>query len=184
MSSKFSSISEEQRVFIEQQAIFFVGTAAEEGRVNISPKGRESLKVLDANRIVWRNLTGSGNETASHLISANRITLMWCAFEGKPLILRCYGTAKVFHVTDKEFNELNSLFPQDNGARQLFDIQVDLVQTSCGFAVPLMKFESERDILKNWSDQKGKDGIKEYWKEKNVLNLDGKSTGIDKVINQ
>ncbi|SHL02556.1 pyridoxamine 5'-phosphate oxidase family protein [Hymenobacter psychrotolerans] len=95
MGKQYPAISAEIQTFIEQQHVFFVGTAAADGRVNISPKGQDTLRVLDANRVAWLNLTGSGNETAAHLLEVNRITLMWCAFEGKPNILRLYGTATV-----------------------------------------------------------------------------------------
>ncbi len=171
-------ISEELKIFIENQPIFFTGTAMSDGHVNVSPKGMDSLRVIDEQTIIWRNLTGSGNETATHLQHINRITLMWCAFEGKPMILRCYGTAQTFHINDPEFSEYNRLFPLDNGARQIFKVKVDLVQTSCGFAVPLMDFKEDRRVLADWSENKGEPGIREYWSQKNTISLDGHSTGI------
>ncbi|UBM59270.1 pyridoxamine 5'-phosphate oxidase family protein [Marinilongibacter aquaticus] len=178
MAKKFDQISDDLQNFIAKQKIFFVGTAMADGHVNVSPKGTDSLRVLDSNRIVWRNLTGSGNETAVHLEHINRITLMWCAFEGKPLILRCYGTAKVYHENDAAFDELNALFSAHTGARQIFDVQVDLVQTSCGYAVPFMDYKEDRDVLDKWAAHKGREGIREYWEEKNSYSLDGKASGI------
>lgn len=149
-----------------------------DGLVNVSPKGMDSLRVVDPKRIIWRNLTGSGNETATHISQVNRITLMWCAFEGKPLILRCYGSAKVYHEKDAEFAEYNALFPDNVGARQIIDIEVDTVQTSCGFAVPFMDYKEDREVLAKWAENKGKEGVRDYWKEKNTVSLDGVATGI------
>ena len=103
---------------------------------------------------------------------------MWCAFEGKPLILRSYGQAKVIHQRDAGWDELYALFPSTNGARQLMDVSIDLVQTSCGFGVPLMDYQEDRTILLDWSEKKGKEGIADYWTEKNTTSLDGKETGI------
>ncbi len=178
MATQFPDISAAHQSFIEAQHIFFVGTAADEGRVNISPKGMDSLRVLAPNRIVWRNLTGSGNETAGHLARMNRMTLMWCGFEKKPMILRAYGSAKTLHADDPGFSDLNATFPESPGARQIYDMRVDLVQSSCGYAVPFYEHVSERDVLKNWAEQKGPDGIREYWKSRNTLTIDGLPTYV------
>lgn len=178
MAKIIPEITEDLKKFIDAQHIFFVGTAMKDGKVNVSPKGRDSLRVMGPKKILWRNLTGSGNETAAHIQKVNRITIMWCAFEGKPMILRCYGTAKVYHERDAEWEELNGLFPESNGARQVYEIDVDTVQTSCGFSVPLMDFKEDRDVLEKWAEKKGRDGIKDYWKEKNTKSFDGAETGI------
>ncbi|MCR9013501.1 pyridoxamine 5'-phosphate oxidase family protein [Aquiflexum gelatinilyticum] len=178
MGKRLEHISPELADFIQQQKIFFVGTAAEEGRVNISPKGTDTFRVLGENKIVWLNLTGSGNETAAHLLKNNRMTIMFCAFEGKPMILRLYGTAQIFHNRDEKFEEYFRLFQDFTGARQIIEMDVDLVQTSCGFAVPLMDFKEERTILTNWADKQGEEGIKNYWAEKNVKSIDGFETKI------
>ena len=119
MGKQFDAISDDHKSFIEAQHIFFSGSAANEGKVNISPKGMDSLRVMGPNRIVWRNLTGSGNETAGHLALNPRMTLMWCGFETRPMILRCYGTAKTLHNRDSDFAKLNALFPSSYGARQI-----------------------------------------------------------------
>jgi hypothetical protein len=158
--------------------MFFVGTAMKEGTVNISPKGLDSLRVTDANTVIWNNLTGSGNETATHLLESNRMTLLFCAFEGSPLILRVYGTCQVYHPRDVEFNEYGSLFPPDSGSRQIMKMKVDLVQTSCGYAVPLMNYQEDRSILTDWSRKKGPERITTYWKDKNRVSLDGHATHI------
>lgn len=178
MGKKLEHITPELAEFIQQQKIFFVGTAAEEGRVNISPKGTNTFRVLGENKIVWLNLTGSGNETAAHLLKNNRMTIMFCAFEGKPMILRLYGTAQIFHNRDEKFQEYFRLFQDFTGARQIIEMDVDLVQTSCGFAVPLMDFKEERTILTNWADKQGEEGIKNYWAEKNMKSIDGFETKI------
>lgn len=178
MSQKYSEISDKLKLFIEQQKIYFVGTAANDGRVNISPKGMDSLRVINKNRVVWLNVTGSGNETSAHVQENPRLTIMFAAFEGNPMILRLYGNAKVIHKNDNEWDDMISLFKPIPGARQIFDIHIDLVQTSCGMAVPFFDYVSEREQLKNWSNKKGEVGIKEYWEEKNQLSLDGKPTHI------
>lgn len=178
MGKKFSTLSPELVDFIDNQKVFFVGTAAAEGRVNVSPKGMDSFRVLDSNRIVWMNLTGSGNETAAHLLRNNRMTIMFCAFEGKPQILRLYGTAKIYHHEDSGFQDYSGLFPEIPGVRQIIEMEIDLVQTSCGFAVPLMDFREERTILSNWAEKKGPEEIRDYWREKNRKSIDGFETGM------
>lgn len=172
MGKRYTEISPKLQDFIRNQKVFFVGTAAAEGRVNISPKGLDSLRVLSANKVVWLNLTGSGNETAAHLLTDPRMTLMFCAFEGKPLILRLYGQAKIYHTKDQEYGQFIDLFPPVLGSRQIIELDVDLVQTSCGFGVPLMDFKEERTLLDAWGQNKGPEGIKEYWKEKNSVSID------------
>jgi hypothetical protein len=183
MGQKYSEIPDKLKPFIEAQKIFFVGTATADSRINISPKGMDSLRVLDANRVVWLNVTGSGNETSAHVQESPRMTLMFAAFEGSPMILRIYGQAKVVHQNDPEWKELFSLFPPIPGARQVFDLTVDLVLTSCGMAVPYFDYVEEREQLKNWAIKKGEGGIEEYWEDKNQLSLDGAPTHImDKNI--
>jgi hypothetical protein len=178
MAQKYSEISEKIQQFIEKQKIFFVGTATVDSRVNISPKGMDSLKVLDKNRVVWLNVTGSGNETAAHVAENPRMTIMFAAFAEEPTILRLYGTAKAIHRNDPEWNSLVSLFAPLAGARQIFDVSIDLVQTSCGLAVPFYEYVSDRESLNNWATKKGNSGIEEYWKQKNQTSLDGKPTKI------
>ena len=178
MGKKYKEITDDLKAFIEAQKLFFVGTATAGGRINVSPKGMDSLRVLDRNRIVWLNLTGSGNETAAHVRELNRMTLMFCAFEGSPLILRLYGTAKVIHTRDAEWQDLYSHFRPLPGARQIFDMDIDLVQTSCGMGVPLFDYAGDREQLIDWAVRKGDAGLKQYWKGKNRTSLDGKPTDI------
>lgn len=176
MAKIVEEISTDLKEFIARQKVFFVGTAAQTGTVNISPKGMDTFRVVDSKKIVWLNLTGSGNETAAHLVKNNRMTIMFCAFEGKPLILRLYGQSNIFHHDDKEFMQYINLFPTISGSRQIIEMHIDKVQTSCGFAVPLMDFKEERTMLQSWSDKQGKGRIEAYWKEKNAVSIDGFET--------
>lgn len=149
-----------------------------EGHINLSPKGLESFKVLNENRVLWLNLTGSGNETATHLLNDGRMTIMFCAFEGAPMILRLYGTAKIYHQYDAFYKEHISLFPEIAGSRQLVDMNVELVQTSCGMGVPIMNYAHQRKGLVDWAEDKGEAGLRAYWEEKNTASLDGLETHI------
>jgi hypothetical protein len=180
MGKKYPEINEQHRDFIQKQQMYFVATAPKTGRINLSPKGIDSLRILDDNRVVWLNLTGSGNETAAHLLEDDRMTIMFCAFEGDPKILRLYGQAKTVHQRDADWQELLDLFPETEGARQIIDMQVDLVHTSCGFGVPLYDYVGQREELTRWIAKKGPDGITQYWEDRNVESLDGKPTGIFK----
>ena len=178
MSEQFDALDETLTAFIHKQPMFFVGTAAPDGRVNVSPKGQDSLRVTDPNALVWQNLTGSGNETAAHLLERNRMTIMWCAFEGPPMILRVYGQAEVIHPRDPQWASCAELLPTSTGTRQFYKMAIDLVQTSCGYAVPLMDYQEDRVALSKWADKRGPSGITNYWAEKNTHSIDGKPTGI------
>ena len=178
MAGKFEALTESHRTFIEQQKVFFVATAMSDGRINLSPKGMDTFRVIGPKQIIWLNLTGSGNETATHLHFNDRMTIMFCAFEGKPLILRLYGKAEVYHQRDKNWSEHIDKFPEIAGSRQLINMHIDLVQTSCGMAVPLMDFREERELLKTWAENKGAEGLQQYYRQKNTESLDGHPTGI------
>ena len=178
MGTRYDQLEPHFIKFIDEQHIFFSGTAAKDGRVNVSPKGKDSLRVLSPKRIIWRNLTGSGNETAAHLEDTNRMTLMWCSFDRPLMILRCYGSAQAIHRTDAEWDDLNAHFEPNFAARQIFDMNIDLVQRSCGFAVPKMQFIEENETLTNWANRQGEAGVEEYWVEKNTKTIDGKPTRI------
>ncbi|QPJ66502.1 MAG: pyridoxamine 5'-phosphate oxidase family protein [Candidatus Nitrohelix vancouverensis] len=178
MSKLYTQLDEKLQAFILKQKLFFVGTADREGRVNVSPKGLDSLRIIDANRIAWLNLTGSGNETAAHVLEIPRMTLMFCSMEGDPMILRAYGTARMIQSRDDEWAEWKDLFPEYPGSRQIFLLDVDLVQTSCGFAVPLFEYVGDRDDLIYWTNKIGDDGVIKYWEKNNVKSLDGKPTKI------
>ena len=178
MAAQYDEITEPLRAFIGRQRMFFVATAATDGRVNLSPKGQDSLRVTGPNEVLWMNLTGSGNETAAHLLENDRMTLMWCAFEGAPMILRVYGTARAAHPRDAEWAACAAQLPSRPGARQYFRVAVDLVQTSCGYAVPEMTFVAERTVLDEWTGRRGADGVKAYWRSDNARSLDERPTGI------
>lgn len=178
MGQRFTELSDRHRQFIAAQKIFFVATALADGHVNLSPKGTASFAVLSPRRVAWLNLTGSGNETAAHVQRDPRMTVMFCAFEAAPLILRLYGSAKVLHAGDAGFAALAGHFEAQPGARQIFDVDVELVQTSCGMAVPRMQYTGDREELRNWAVARGDDGIRDYWASKNRVSLDGLPTGI------
>lgn len=178
MAKFFDTIEDAHRKFIEDQHVFFVGTAAKHSRVNVSPKGMDSLRVLSPTRLIWLNYTGSGNETAGHLLQANRMTVMWCSFSQRPLIMRAYGTAHAVHPRDDNWQEISSHFDLKPGARQIFDMTVDLVQTSCGYAVPFMEFTEDRDVLDKLMVTEGDDGIRSIWEKNNSTTIDGAPTEI------
>lgn len=178
MAQLYGSLTPELERFIQRQHVYFVGTAGREGRVNVSPKGMDSLRILSPERVAWLNLTGSGNESAAHVLENGRMTLMFCSFEKQPMILRLYGTARVVHPRDGEWEALLAQFPPMHGTRQLFVLDLDLLQTSCGFAVPFMEFAGDRPTLENWAEKKGRDGLRQYWQQKNVTSLDDRETGI------
>jgi hypothetical protein len=178
MGKQFAALSAQQIEFIACQKMFFVGTATADSRVNVSPKGMDSLRVLDAQRVIWLNVTGSGNETAAHVERNPRMTIMFCAFEGEPLILRLYGQARAIHHGDAEWPALLAHFEPLPGARQIFDLAIDLVQTSCGMAVPYYNYDEDRQLLRKWAEKKGEPGLREYWREKNQTSIDGLPTHI------
>lgn len=176
MGKQLKELNPALQNFIENQKMFFVGTARSQGSVNVSPKGMDTFRVIDSKKIVWLNLTGSGNETAAHLLENDRMTIMFCSFEKMPLILRLYGNAKIYHENDKEYIENISLFDDYVGARQIIEMDINLVQTSCGYAVPFMDFNEERTQLIESDDKNGREGVRKYWKDKNTKSIDGFET--------
>jgi len=155
--------------------LFFVATAplAADGHVNVSPKGADTLRVLDERTVAYLDLTGSGAETIAHLRENGRITLMVCAFSGPPQIVRLHGRGEVVRPRDPGFDELAPLFPDLPGARAIVRVAVERVGSSCGFAVPLMSYEGERDRLHQWAGSKGPDGLEAYRAGKNAVSIDG-----------
>ncbi len=178
--AKKVKLDEKLRAFIEKQPMFFVATAGRDGRVNVSPKGLDSLKVLGEDRIVWLNLSGSGNETAAHVQETGRMTLMFCAFEGDPLILRVYGNATVLHPRSEGWDSAIEQFPRYAGRRQVFDLAIEMAQSSCGTGVPFMDFNRSRaeEQLLPFYSKMGEEGVQKYWEKKNTTTIDGKPTGI------
>ncbi|VAX04613.1 FIG01023442: hypothetical protein [hydrothermal vent metagenome] len=178
MGKQYDAIPEKLNAFITTQKIFFVGTAGSTGKVNVSPKGMDSFRIIDEHTVRWLNVTGSGNETAAHVLENQRMTIMFCAFEGKPMILRLYGMASMTQPQDPEWEQHSQHFSDLPGARQIFTLNIDLVQSSCGMAVPFYDYQDERDQLNHWAEVKGTQGVEQYWKDKNTVSLDGKPTGI------
>lgn len=155
-----------------------MATAPAGRKINLSPKGMDTFRILDDHTAAWLNFTGSGNETAAHLLEDNRMTVMFCSFDKEPLILRLYGSAEAIHEGDDDWLKYTSLFEEGAGKRQVFILNIDLVQSSCGYSIPKMEFIEERDLLKKWTKQRGEEGVREYWKEKNKTSLDGRPTGM------
>lgn len=168
------------RAFIERQKLFFVATAAPDGQVNLSPKGADSLRIISDTHIRWLNLSGSGNETAGHLRKSPRMTLMFCAFEGDALILRVYGSGTTLHPRDPGWAAAATDFPEMAGTRQIFDLTIDRVQTSCGTGVPVMVFQGDRadTELVPYFEDLGPDGVDAFWRRKNTETIDGFPTGL------
>jgi hypothetical protein len=181
MAKQFEHIEPVHAAFIAAQHIFFTASAAPTGRVNISPRGADAFRVLDPNTVAYLDQTGSGNETAAHLRQTPRLTIMFCGFENMPLILRLYGQGRRLGRGTPEYTALlESAFGnlEPPGARQIIRLDVDMVQTSCGYGVPLFDYKEERPTLRRWAENKGEDGVAAYWREKNVRSIDGFDTGV------
>lgn len=165
--------------FIERQPLFFVASAplSADGHINLSPKGLDCFAILDPLRVAYLDLTGSGNETAAHLLENGRITFMFCAFDGPPMILRLYGQGRLIAPSHPEWDALQVHFPAYPGARHIVEARVSRVQTSCGFGVPFMDYRAQRDQLPRWAARKGADGLARYREEKNARSIDGLPTG-------
>jgi hypothetical protein len=179
MAKFYAALTEELMDFIRAQRLFFTASAAAEGRVNLSPRGLQTFSILSPTRVAYLDLTGSGAETAAHLLADGRLTLMFCSFEGAPLILRLYGKGTLVRPKDTAWENLYRAFPPIPGARQIVVLEIESVQTSCGFGVPRYEFCGERDALVTWAEKKGVDGLRQYRAEKNRLSIDGLPTGID-----
>lgn len=181
MARFFDSIQDTHRAFIQHQKMFFVATAPldADGHVNCSPKGGDSFRVLSPTSVAYLDLTGSGNETSAHLLQNGRITFMFCAFDGPPNILRLYGHGHTVLPNDPEWAALSSLFGDLHPAtRQIIIADIDKVQTSCGYSVPLYEYTGERDHAFKWAANKGPDGLIEYRHEKNRHSIDGLPTAL------
>jgi len=178
MANTTPTLSPELQSFIRSQHLFFVASAPSGagGHVNLSPKGIDTFRVLSPTRVAYLDFTGSGNETAAHLLQNGRVTIMFCAFEGKPLILRLYGRGRAVTADSPEFPALAAHFPHFSGVRQVIVADLTRVQTSCGFGVPVLKFEADRDKLIKWAEKKGPEGLREYREKKNRVSIDGLPT--------
>lgn len=168
-------ITPELADWIAAQPLFFVATAplAADGHVNLSPRGHDCLRMLGPRELAWLDLTGSGNETAAHLADNGRITVMFCAFTGEPQILRLYGRGEVVLPEAPAWTDLRLHFPALPGVRQIVRVAVERVQTSCGYAVPLMDYRAERSRLLEWAEHKGEAGLVDYRERNNRISIDG-----------
>ena len=180
MAERVPSLPDDLREFLIAQHVFFVATAPLDprGHVNLSPKGLDTLRVLSPNEIAYLDLTGSGNETSAHLLENGRITILACAFEGKPRILRVYGRGTVHLPGSPRWDELRARFPEIPGARQLVTVAIEEVRTSCGYGVPTLTFARDRPTLEKWAVAKGREGLARYRREHNSKSLDGLPTHL------
>jgi hypothetical protein len=181
MAKQFEALNPDHRDFIQRQSIFFVSSATAGSRVNISPREISALRIVDENSVIYLDRTGSGNETAAHMLADGRLTIMFCAFTGPPQIMRLYGTGTSVGWENAEFEDLISQYyggSKPLGTRQIMRLKFDLVQTSCGYGVPLFEYKGDRNAIENWHENKGPDGIQSYWEQKNLSSIDGLPTGL------
>ena len=175
MSKQLDHIDDEMAAWMDQQPVFFVASAplSAQGHVNCSPKGGDCFRVLNPMQVAYLDFTGSRAETAAHVQENGRIVLMFCAFEGKPNIVRLHGRGEVLTPASPEFDALASSFPPNPGVRALVRVNVSRISTSCGFAVPFMEFRADRDTLDRWATANGPEGLAEYRQAKNAQSIDG-----------
>lgn len=178
MAKFFDELNDFLTDFIAEQKIFFTASAPANGRLNLSPKGMDTFRVLNSSQVAYMNLTGSGNETAAHLAENGRLTIMFCSFTEKPLILRLYGKGQAIHPRSETWSEMAPLFPESVGNRQIIVMNIESVQTACGFAVPFYEYQGEREQLAGWANHQGEDGIQTYWENRNQVSIDGQPTHI------
>ncbi len=176
MARTYPALEEKHHAFITAQQIFFTATGTAKSRLNVSPKGMDSLRILSDNRVAYLDLTGSGNETGAHLAHDGRMTMMWCSFGADPLILRLYGHGRTVRRQDPEWSELRQHFTTLPAERQIIVLDFDLVQTSCGYAVPHYTYTGERETLARWAEKKGPVGLLDYWRDRNQFSIDGLPT--------
>jgi hypothetical protein len=170
----FDALDDEHREFIAAQHMFFTATAPETGRINLSPKGMDTFRVLGATQVAYLDLTGSGNEAAAHLAHDDRMTIMLCSFDRAPLIMRLYGRGRCVQPGDGEWDSLHGHFKPEPGTRQIVVLEVDSVQTSCGFAVPTYEFRGARDTLRRFAEKAGEEGMADYRDKNNRVSIDGR----------
>ncbi|MEO1243545.1 MAG: pyridoxamine 5'-phosphate oxidase family protein [Pseudomonadota bacterium] len=175
MAKSYDLLNDQHIEFIRKQKLFFVATAplSPEGSVNLSPKGYDSIAILDSHTVAWVDLGGSGIETLAHLRENSRITLMFCAFEGAANILRIYGRGEAISFDNAEFSGLMKLFPAFDRARSIIRIRIDRVSDSCGWGVPFFEFKEEREQLQRWVDNRPYDEWKEHRYKRNEKSVDG-----------
>lgn len=174
MSGTFSGIDKKLAGWIRRQHVFFVATAPSgpDGHVNISPKGHDTFRVVDERTVGYLDLTGSGVETIAHLRDNGRITFMFCAFDGPPRIVRLQGKGRAIEPSDPDFAEWRARFPDHDGVRSVIVAVLDRIADSCGYGVPVLKYDGERPQMQAWLDNKGAQGVAEYQRDHNV-SIDG-----------
>ena len=174
MASLVDELDDALIAWIGEQHVFFVASAPQDGgHVNLSPKGHDSFRVLGPTRVAYLDLTGSGAETIAHTRENGRLTIMFCAFTGPPRILRLFGHATAHPVGTPGFESLRTHFDDLPGMRSIVELDVERIQTSCGYAVPFMDHREERPTLQQWARRKGPDELADYWAEKNATSIDG-----------
>ena len=179
MAKFTSALRPAHLAFIAEQKIYFVASAPHSGRVNLSPKGMDTFRVLSTTRVGYLDVTGSGNETAAHLLENGHVTLMMCSFTTSPLIFRLYGRGRVVQPADAEWPQLRPLFgPPLAGERQLVIAEIESIQTTCGFGVPFFNYTGERPTLLDYAEKKGPAGMAADRAEKNQRSIDGLPTGL------
>ena len=179
MADFFDHITDKHAEFIAEQPMFFTATACSTGRINLSPKGNDSFRVLSPNLCGYLDLGGSGNETAAHIKNDGRLTIMFNSFTRNALIYRLYGKGRVVRPHHPDYEELRAKFPEGGVVRQIILLEVESTQTSCGYAVPIAEEMHDRDTLKKWVANKGEEKILEYQQEYNVVSIDGFDTGLN-----
>ncbi len=176
MSKIYETLDASIRAWMEHQQMFFVGTAplSADGRVNLSPKGLDSLRVLDDKTLAYLDYGGSGVETIAHVRENARIVIMMCAFDGPPKIFRFHGRGEVVTPLDGDFELLAGLFDISGvGIRAIVRVHVERIADSCGYGVPNYEFTAHRQSSQNWIKKKGAAAIREYQVEKNLQSIDG-----------
>ena len=175
MGKLFDGIDDRLAAWIAAQHVFFVATAplGDAGHVNLSPKGLDSFAILDPKRVAYLDVVGSGAETIAHLRENGRITLMFCAFEGLPRILRLHGRGEVIEPGDPEFADLVARFPRQASTRSVIRVALSRVADSCGYGVPLLEYKGERSQIADWAERKGPEGLRAYQLERNRASIDG-----------
>ena len=173
MANFKDALTTELTRFIRRQPIFFTASGTDGGRINLSPKGMDTFRVFDDRTVGYLDFTGSGNETAAHLKHDGRLTIMFCSFDEKPLILRLYGKGEAVQLDSPRGQMLHAAFGSLPGERQIIVLTIDALQTSCGWAVPRMDLVAVRPTLIEYAEKKGVEGLNAYRKKNNRVSIDG-----------
>jgi hypothetical protein len=176
MAKFYTELNESLREFIHAQHMFFTASAPNQGRINLSPKGLDTFRILSDKRVAYLDLTGSECETAAHLADNGRLTLMFCSFEDKPLILRLYGRGSVVHPRDSQWQEMHGHFATLPGERPIIVLDIESIMTTCGFAVPLFEYKAQRNTLQDFTCKMGEQRMDQYRHEHNQRSIDGLPT--------